>query len=148
MDKSKNVNVNNTIYNSSFIVKYKQIEEELLQNFSPTEEYSKEDILDICEKLYQHELLSVFEVDSIDDPKISENILKIWMLLKENKEFTETLENVVFKKIHGFLSDDMVFTSLFNYDYFFILHPCICEVLEKGSIEKNTMEQLKNRIEK
>jgi hypothetical protein len=122
--------------------------EELLQNFSPTMEYSKEDILDICEELYQHELLSVFKVDNIDDPKISENILKIWLLLKENKEFTEIMEQVLFLKMHCFLSHDIVFTSLFNYDYFFIMHQCICEVLENGKIEKNTMEQLKNIIQK
>lgn len=142
------MNINKDIYNTSFIVKYKQIEEELLQKFSPTMEYSKEDIFDICKNLYQHELLSVFKVDNIDDPKISENILKIWLLLKENKEFTEIMEQVLFLKMHCVLSHDIVFTSLFNYDYFFIVHQCICEVLENGKIEKNTMEQLKNIIQK
>lgn len=137
------------MYNSQFMVKYKGIEEELILKFckdldSPLE-YSKQDVYDICEGLYQHELLSVFNVTNIDDITISTTILNVWLKIKENNDFMEVFE--MYKQKNGCLSDDILFTTLFNYDSFFIIHECICEALENGNIiKKDKIEKLKNNI--
>ena len=64
-------------YNTQFKVKYNDIEQELihkLKNKTPEEyeensdeehEYSTQDVLDICNKLYRDELLSVFEAEDV-----------------------------------------------------------------------------------
>jgi len=137
------------MYNTQFIVKYKNIEEELILKFCKDLgiplEYSKQDVYDICEGLYQHELLSVFNVNNIDDVSTSESILNIWLKIKENNDFMEIFE--IYKQKNEGLSDDILFTTMFNYDSFFIIHQCICEALENDNhIEKDTIEKLKNNI--
>jgi hypothetical protein len=39
------------------------------------EDYTREDVACICDKLYRDELLSVFDADSLEDPKNGPQIL-------------------------------------------------------------------------
>ena len=137
------------MYNTQFIVKYKQIEQELIIKCetqpSLSLEYSKDDVFDICKELYQNELLSVFTASGIDDINISDCISSIWLLLKTNQEFINIFE-VYRQNNFAIYADDIVFTSLFNYDFFFIIHKCVCEEIENGTIDKDTLEQFKNTI--
>lgn len=137
------------MYNTQFIVKYKQIEQELILKCetqpSLSLEYSKDDVFGICKELYQHELLSVFTASSIEDINISDCISSIWLLLKTNQEFIKIFEDYR-QKYFPVYADDIVFTSLFNYDFFFIIHKCVCEEIETGTIEKDTLEQFKHAI--
>ena len=137
------------MYNTQFIVKYKQIEQELILKCetqpSLSLEYSKDDVFSICKELYQHELLSVFTASGIEDINISDCISSIWLLLKTNQEFIKIFEDYR-QKYFPVYADDIVFTSLFNYDFFFIIHKCVCEEIETGAIEKDTLEQFKHAI--
>ena len=83
------------MYNTEFIVKYYDIEQELLlkkdrddkdkdrddkdkdRDDETPYEYQKQDILDICDKLYKDELCSVFHAENIFDEKIDEGIHSI-----------------------------------------------------------------------
>ena len=136
------------MYNTNFIVKYKQIEEELLlkflQELERPLEYSKQDVFDICQGLYQFEILSVFGVSNIDDIGISTTILNLLSRMKENIEFMELFE--IYKQKNIFMEEDILFASLFNYDLFHIFHQCICEITQKGFLEKETFERFKKNI--
>ena len=133
------------MYNTQFIVKYKEIEQELIIKCDAqiSLEYSKDDVFDICKELYQHELLSVFSASGIEDNNISDCILSIWLLLKTNQEFIKIFE-VYKQKYFAIYEDDIVFTSLLNYDFFYIIHKCVCEKIKKGNIEKDTLEQFRH----
>jgi hypothetical protein len=70
------------MYNTQFKVKYREIEQELCSklkdktekeyNENPDDEYeyTSEDIVDICHKLYIDEFMSVFGADNILEDKI------------------------------------------------------------------------------
>lgn len=137
------------MYDTQFIVKYKQIEQELILKCdtqpSLSLEYSKEDVFDICKELYQHELLSVFSASGIEDINISDCILSIWLLLKTNQEFIKIFE-IYKQKYFPIYEDDMVFTSLFNYDFFYIIHKCVCQEIDTGNIDKDMLEQFKHAL--
>ena len=70
------------MYNTKFQVKYYNIEKELLSNINLVEEYqyqySPQDVLDICNKLYRDELLSVFDLEFFEDDKMNEMIKNVY----------------------------------------------------------------------
>ena len=81
------------MYNTDFIVKYHDIKEELLEkiNLNNFIEYSEDDILDICSKLYRDELTSVFYAEDITDEKIDHGIKEISEKMLTNQDFTDIM---------------------------------------------------------
>ena len=68
------------LYNIHFKVKYFDIQEELLAKLDgrgdDNEEYTRQDVLDICYKLYTDELCSVFHVENILDKSFIQEVLQ------------------------------------------------------------------------
>ena len=106
------------MYNTNFDVKYHDIEEELtfkLKNKKQEEltdntvseyEYSNQDILDICDKLYRDELTNVFYADNIGDDKIDIGIKYISQKMLDNNEI---------KIIFNTIKDQFFQKDYFNY---------------------------------
>jgi hypothetical protein len=120
--------------------------------------YNRKDITYICEKLYRDELLSVFDAESIDDPKMDEGIKAIFEALIKNEEFQTFLQ-----EMNGLLSDPstaktetelanlkrntdyLIFITLFSQQTFYLTHKCLCEMLTLGHVTPEMMDQLKRR---
>jgi len=120
--------------------------------------YNRKDITYICEKLYRDELLSVFDAESIDDPKMDEGIKAIFEALIKNEQFQSFL-----KEMNGLLSDPstaktelelanlkrntdyLIFITLFSQQTFYLTHKCLCEMLTLGHVTSEMMDQLKQR---
>lgn len=135
-------------------------EEEQEQEQEQEEEYkyNRKDITYICEKLYRDELLSVFDAESIDDPKMDEGIKAIFEALIKNEEFQSFLQ-----EMNGLLSDPstaktetelanlkrntdyLIFITLFSQQTFYLTHKCLCEMLTLGHVTPEMMDQLKKR---
>jgi hypothetical protein len=166
------------MYNIDFQVKYHDIEEELLKklkNNTPEDqeenkefEYSTQDVLDICDKIYRDELLSVFEAECITDNNINENITYAINILMQNEEIKTQLyelinsflheneengnENRDEKKDYDYESkkkyvESTVFISLFSQEIFYITHQCICQQSRFGSIDNHLLVKLNEFIE-
>jgi hypothetical protein len=137
------------MYNTEFIVKYKMIEEELIEKMNnENEEYTKEDIYDICNHLYQHELLSVFQVNDIDEIFIKKKIDLLWDTIKENSEIIAIINT--YKERMAMYSigytDENIFVGLFNYDLFYLIHMCICKCLTNIQIDRDALEEVFTQI--
>ena len=154
------------MYNTDFKVKYHDIKEELLKNKTPNElnsdteyEYSNQDILDICDKLYRDELCSVFYADNIIDDKIEigmKYVLEKIILNNDLKLIINEMKNVIFmmnetdnlsdheKQYLTQNFDFMLILTLFKEDTFYIFHKCICQQLTLGTIDSNLLDELKN----
>jgi hypothetical protein len=156
------------IYNTDFKVKYHDIQEELLSNFNnknndSENEYSEEDILDVCNKLYKDEIASVFFAEDILDDKIDIGMKTVLDNLLVNEDF-----QIIFNELKGhfidYISDDdsddndhdyhdnseeihninlLVCLTLFSNKIFFITHKCICQQLVVGLIDNDLLEQLR-----
>jgi hypothetical protein len=136
-------------YNTDFLVKYHEIKEELLEKKrTETEEYTDEELNLVIDELYRHELLSVFRSEDICDTKIVAIMNQLWGSLEKYPPFNETILLLKEKRFYDSNIDvDYVFTSLFSYDTFFILHKCICEFLSKREISSELLEEFKKLIE-
>ena len=161
------------MYNTKFIVKYHDIQEELvlklknkteeeyLENSDDEYEYSNKDIIDICDKLYRDELCSVFYAENIIDDKIDKGIQETLQIMLLNNDFKIIIEDI--KKViysietpnrKGDIKDDLeekfqenvtffAFMILFSQNVFYITHKCICQQLDTGIIDNNLLKELK-----
>jgi hypothetical protein len=141
------------IYDTQFNVKYYDIEQELLIKCEKNKEseFSKQDVLDICDKLYRDELLSVFLGDASNNTNnnlidnINTNIEELYNTILVNTQFKQLIEEVL-ELCFGLPKDSMTYMilyALFSYQLFHLTHKCICQYLQKGIIDITLFMQLK-----
>jgi hypothetical protein len=158
-------------YNTQFKVKYHNIEQELMNNLklktleeydsnvnnnSDVEyEYSSEDVIDICNKLYRDEFLSVFEAEELNDDKIDNGMKYIHNIMMTNENFKQIIDEIANLTSNEFNKDQLLnfeqkesikqlsLISLFSQNLFHITHKCICQQIEVGTIDDNLLVELR-----
>ena len=166
------------MYDTKFIVRYHDIQEELDLILKKEEEeekddqYSSQDILDICNKLYRDELCSVFYAEDIMDDKIDKGMktvfdimlvnpdfkaiidkMKELLLLRESKNVelelesesesdTINLESVNLESVNLDTINLEILLTLFSENIFYITHKCICQQITTGHIDTDLLENL------
>jgi hypothetical protein len=141
------------MYDTQFKVKYYEIEQELLTKCEKNQEseYTKEDVLDICDKLYKDELISVFlgntneEIYDLIIDNINDNIKELYNTILVNTQFKQLIEEVsetCFEKKETI--NYIVLFALFSHQLFHLTHKCICQHLETGIIDATLFFQLKH----
>jgi hypothetical protein len=150
------------MYNTDFKVKYHEIKRELLVKKNG-QEYTEQDIIDVCSKLYRDELVNVFYAENILDDKIDAGMKQILTTLTENSglravidSIKEHLMNDLFVKekynseIDGSEIDKnigiFVLLVLFSEDVFYITHQCICQQLVVGIVDNDLLLELKHSV--
>lgn len=159
------------MYNTIFKVKYNDIEDELLhklkvknlQEYDPEinessdeeHEYSSDDVIDICNKLYRDELLSVFGAEDLTDDKIDKGMIYVYDIMMKNDKFKETINEIENLSFNQFLKDEkiasekhesfrqLILISLFSQHLFYITHKCVCQQIEVGIIDDELLVELR-----
>jgi len=119
-------------YDIDFEVKYKCIEDELINKFINKDcdlGYNKEDVLEICDELYKHELKLVFKVNNIENKEVHEILKNLWKLIQNCPSFLNQI--TIYKNKLGQMDLEQSFILMFNYNTFFQLHECIKYMLKK-----------------
>ena len=154
------------MYNTGFKVKYNDIEQELInklknkteeykENTDKEHEYSSQDVLDICNKLYRDELLSVFGAKDLMDDKIDKGINYVYDIIITNEAFKQIINEI--EKLYNdefykneesnFEKQDcvkqLVLISLFSQYLFHITHKCICQQIELGAIDDTLLVEFR-----
>ena len=164
------------MYNTGFKVKYNDIETELIHNLKNTKkcfsknddnhddtdqyEYSEQDVLDICSKLYRDEILSVFNIEEFSDEKINSGMKYVYNIMMMNEKFKKLindLEEIYFREfIENKLNitekqesiREIILMSLFSQHVFYITHKCICQQIELGIINEDLLVELRQNLVK
>ena len=151
------------MYNTTFKVKYHDIEKELLsqEDLVKQYKYSSQDVMDICNKLYRDEFLSVFGLEYFENDKINEMLTIVYDKMMTNIEFKNLIDDILeFCCKDSFLNTNLsleekkeeeekeikkhiVLTTLFSQHLFYITHKCICQQIEWGTIDKCLLVELK-----
>lgn len=155
-------------YDINVDVKYKQIEVEMLENYSRKgteveEEYDEEHIKYICEELYRYELLAAFKTDTILDDKVDAGLSYLWQQISEYKEFTNIVTKfsekmcLSFEPLDSNNADEMAsyksqiklaFSLMFNYDLYHIVHKCLRDYIQNGKIVDDLLVELDKEVDK
>jgi hypothetical protein len=143
------------MYNTNFVVKYKDIEEELIIKLKDNkDEYNNDDILDVCNKLYRDELVSVFYADDLLDDKIDAGMKYVLEKMLENADFKLLTNQAIISLKKSCTSEEydkereinlntILILTMFSQECFYLFHKCICQQLTLGTVEINLLVELK-----
>jgi hypothetical protein len=122
-------------------------------------DYTREDIMYICEKLYRDELISVFDAESLEDPKMDAGIKMVFERLIKHDEFSKFLvelspyvvDNSKAKTEQEFFiykrnSDYLLFITMFSQQLFYLTHQCICKMIVEGHVGNELLNELKSKL--
>lgn len=101
------------------------------------------------DKSYQYDFCRVFLTSQFDE-HIVHTQESIYDKFSNNTKFKTIIHSAV---ENGFslplkLDNKTAFTFLFNYDYFYLLHKCICDLYKTGDITEINYNNLMNSIKK
>jgi hypothetical protein len=145
------------------VVKEEVVKEEPIKEDDDDDEdieYTMEDVHLICEKLYRDELLSVFEVETINDGNMDAGIKKVIEKMIENPNTKKMLEDIKqdlvdFSSFTGTPTemenirrnaDYIIFITLFSQHIFYITHICVCQLYTINDIDDELVNLLKERM--
>lgn len=156
------------MYNTQFKVKYNDIEQELIYKLKANNtinddndieidsvyEYSMQDILDICNKLYRDELLSVFGLDDLDDDKLNQSMTYVYDIMIKNEQFKQIVLDMEQQYFKEFIEEEdnkekqesirqLILITLFSQQLFHTMHKCICQQIETGAIDDTLIAELR-----
>lgn len=142
------------MYNTKLICTYSYYDPYLRNIYHLDDKYDLEDVQDfedLAEIIYRTELLKAlgFTLEEIENDEIyfnNEKIIHLYNKLNECENFKDCVIKI--KDKHGYEDLETAFMTVFSYDYFFLLHRCICDLLNNGKIEEEHMNYLKNAIDK
>jgi hypothetical protein len=106
--------------------------------------YKLMDSFEEQEDLYRIQLLQAFDLEKIDVDKINISTEELLKTLSSSDEFKQIInkarESTCIKEVINSVGlsiedDNVIFKMLFTYDYFDLLHWCICDFVMNGSIK-------------
>ena len=114
------------------------------------------------DQLYRIQLQQAFNLEQWDDAKInsileellptllssSNDFKKIFDKAKENKNIIGVLTNTgLLDEDNENSNDDIIFKMLFTYDYFDLVHWCLCNYLRNGHVKQLHLDNLLNALQ-
>ena len=90
--------------------------------------------------IYRQELLDIFGLEEFNEQSINKQLKKLYNKVKDQEGFKNVLTEDLLKKelwTNDLCKNDglMGFILLYSYDFLYLIHPLICELLETGVIK-------------
>lgn len=109
------------------------------------------------ENLYRIQLLQAFNMNTWDDDAINDTVTEIYRKISQDTDFkiifikaqnNKSLNDMLalFDEDATIEQNEIIFTMLFKYEYFDLLHRCISDHLREGQIKKDNFEMLINAL--
>jgi hypothetical protein len=106
------------------------------------------------EQLYRIQLLQAFELETWNEFEINDTIVELFSILYLNDDFKAIIkkarnnDNIVkmFETLNMEYTGDTIFTVLFNYEYFDLLHSCIGDILINKEIHPTHLTNIMNAL--
>lgn len=106
------------------------------------------------EQLYRIQLLQAFGLDALNEFETNDIINKLFSILLLNSDFKIIIQkarnndNIIkmFQTLNIEYREDLIFTILFNYEYFDLLHSCISDILMHNVIHPIHFNKIMNAL--
>ena len=93
--------------------------------------------------IYRQDLLNIFGLDIFDESVINKNIDKVYNKIKHNPDILKCTSTI--GQQLG-VENNTSFMILYSFDYMYLTHNCVCELLNIGEISSNSINQLYLKI--
>ena len=127
------------LYNTKYICSYKG--ENIFLDSDQVNDDEKKYIIDV---LYSEDLLHIFEMDQYNEEQLNISIHNLYEKIKNNPD----LQSCMTKLAEQFMSYDneLGLMILFSFDYLYLTHICISELLDTSNISDENIQNLKNKV--
>lgn len=91
--------------------------------------------------LYRQDILTIFDIDDFEDKKINASIFELYEKVKKY----HPLQQVIIELAGNIMTSEkeLGFIIMYSFDYLYITHVCVSELLEKGCISSANLDKLK-----
>lgn len=114
--------------------------------------YNEMDTPEDQEMLYQIQLLQAFDLNTWDDQKVKVTIEELYTAIEadpsiavilDNMSKVEALQTIIVMTPHTSKreKDLLLFSLLFQYEYFDWFHNCVIDFIHKGAIQEQTLQK-------
>ena len=93
--------------------------------------------------IYRQDLLNLFQLEIFDENVLNKNIDKIYNKIKHNPDIVKCVTTI--GEQLG-VDNDTSFMILYSFDYMYLTHMCVCELLNIGEVSPKYMNQLYLKI--
>ena len=89
---------------------------------------------------YREDLFNIFKIVEFDETQITQTLDTIYGKIKHDDAFIKILNNI--NLANKYSSDDLelVFVIMYSYDYMYLVHPCVCDLLNSGKISPENIK--------
>ena len=93
--------------------------------------------------IYRQDLLNIFGLEIFDESVINKNIDKVYNKIKTNPDILKCMSTIG-QQLD--VENNTSFMILYSFDYMYLTHDCVCELLDIGEISSKTINQLYLKI--
>lgn len=96
------------------------------------------------QKQYQADVLNIFEMGTFDEEAIIDILDTVYSKVKHN-EHIKTCMHTIHSNTFTTSDQDMFeysFIIMYSYEYLYVTHPCICDLLLRGEISETNLNNL------
>ena len=94
--------------------------------------------------LYRNDILYIFDLDEYDENIVNEMIFNLYKKLEQNKNFKNIIEIISNKFCVNPNEESLII--LYSYDFLYLTHKCVSDLLENNEICKDSLNKLKSII--
>jgi hypothetical protein len=115
----------------------------LFEKFCVTEKEEQDQFRNV---LYNYDLLMIFNLQDFLEEIINKKINELHDTMIKNIDFRKFIVSLTDNTSYGSKDTLVTFMLLFSYDNLHLFYPCMCEFLEKGIVNVDKLENIKNNI--
>ena len=129
------------MYNTKYICTYNDSDIFLESEKNQLNDDEKDFVMNA---LYRTDLLNIFGIDEFNEDVFYEIISELYKKIYNNTELSMLMERLAGR----YMSIDKEFglMLLYSFDFLYLTHTCVCDLLEKGKIVDGNINNLKNAI--
>lgn len=115
----------------------------LFEKFHVTDKEEQDQFRNV---LYNYDLLMIFNLQEFLEEIINKKINELHDIMIKNIDFRKFITTLTENTCYTNKDTVVTFMLLFSYDNLYLFYPCICEFLEKGIVNIDKLEAIKNNI--
>ena len=104
-----------------------------------------EDETGLREMLYKYQLLQIFNMCDFNEKELNNKINNLYEIIKNEEFIKKIIVNHPYKDI---LVDELIFRTMFSYDYLDLFHKCLYYYFNKQPLDSILTQIIQNFVSK
>lgn len=95
---------------------------------------------------YREDILNIFEIAEFDVNIVTNTLDTIYEKFKNDEMFKHLLVSINVINKYSFNDLALVFVIMYSYDYMYLIHPCVCDLINFGKMSPEHLKLVSDTI--